>query len=468
MSRLRTNEIATLDNTKVVLVEDLAGIFEADGAGLIPYDENLVYPPGSIGEEVKSIRTDLFDPTLGASLVRTQQSATGFVPRTVESKLREIVTRQDFNSDVNFDAAKVGKFSIDGANNIAASVLPTGGGAAIPLADTARDAQLSVAGQFAQGPRDALRYGSATSVLFHSTNTTMGEFRFRGTFTGGRGRVLPLSTKTASTAPAGLGAESSFRSENWYAAFAVANAIDSAANIKTMPFLRVGSVAGSVVTLNKAGEGIHTVQAQTYAWLSGNNLAGVKCLVISEGGGWSGRITTITANTSTTVTLNAIGSLGFGDYLLPAPPGFTEFSYLGSFYMDTAEVRNIYDSGSIVKSKGIFVQSPSTNGSIPAPGVQIDCAGYICPLATAVILDSSANMSTASTGDVAEYFDVDGGNHIVQTGYVVKSISTSATYIFDGITVPFLYPWRFNYANAGALVVARVSSQLNMTGWIEP
>lgn len=120
-----------------------------------------------------------------------------------------------------------------------------------------------------------------------------------------------------------------------------------------MPFLRVGSVAGSVVTLNKAGEGISTVQAKTYSWSATNNLAGVKCLVIGENGNWSGRVATITANTTTTVTLDVIGALAFGDFLLPAPPGYTEFGYMGTFYNDTAEVRNIYDTGSIAKSYGV-------------------------------------------------------------------------------------------------------------------
>ncbi|UVL22383.1 hypothetical protein [Pseudomonas donghuensis] len=441
----------------------IADIIET-GQGPINNAANVIY----VAPDMTITTVQAMSGNNGSNLIGFIAAEPGAVLRPVQSKLRDIISRGDYSSSGAFDAAKPGRVSIAGDGRLNATVFPTGGGSSTTLEDIARDTSLNVKTQFPFAPRPVVRYASASSVTMHANTACMGEFRFMGGFTGGRGRVLPLATQIASTAPAGLGAESAFRTENWYAAFACANSGDSTATIKTMPYLRVHSVAGLDVNLNKAGEGIHTAQAQTYAWTANNNLSGRKCLVISEGGGYSGRVATITANVPGKITLDNVGTLAFGDFLLPAPPGFTEFGYLGSFYMDTAEVRNIYDSGSIVKSKGIFVQSPSTNGSIPAPGVQINCAGYICPLATAVILDSSANMSTASTGDVAEYFDVDGGNHIVQTGYVVKSISTSATYIFDGITVPFLYPWRFNYANAGSLAASRVSSQLNMTGWLEP
>ncbi|MGH8381739.1 hypothetical protein [Pseudomonas sp.] len=442
------------------LIADIIGT----GQGPINSAANVLYvdPDGNI-TTVQAMSGDS-----GSSLIGYIAAGASTIKRTVQSKLRDIVSRADYTSDAAFNAAKVGRPSIDATGNLAGSVLPTGGGAEIPLGDTARDAKNAALFQFPFNPRPVIRYASASSVTMHAKTACMGEFRFMAGFTGGRGRVLPMATQIASTAPAGLGAESAFRTENWYAGFACANAGDTTATIKTMPFLRVRSVAGLVVNLNKAGEGIHTAQAQTYAWGATNNLAGRKCLVISEGGGFSGRVATITANVAGSITLDVVGALAFGDMLLPAPPGFTEFGYLGSFYMDTAEVRNIYDSGSIVKSKGIFIQSPSTNGSIPAPGVQINCAGYICPLATAVIIDSTAVLSTASTGDAAEYYDPDSGNHIVQTKYSVKSLGTSVSYVHDGVTVPFLYPQYFYYYNAGALAASRTTSQLNVTGWIEP
>lgn len=235
-----------------------------------------------------------------------------------------------------------------------------------------------------------------------------------------------------------------------------------------MPFLRVASVDGKVVSLNKAGEGIHTLQAQTYAWTSENNLRTAKCLIISEGGRFSGRVTTVTANNNGTVTLHDVGELGFGDFLLPAPPASEEFGYLGTFYMDTQEVRNIHDTGSIVRSRGIFIQSPSTNGKIASP-MKLDCSGYISPLATGVMLDSSANISTSSTGQLAEYFAGDGGNHTAYTGTIIKTAAASLPYYFTGILVAFLYPGELYYSNGGADAItnSRINSQMNINGYIE-
>jgi hypothetical protein len=319
----------------------------------------------------------------------------------------------------------------------------------------------------AQGPRDAVIYVSSSSFRIYRKFAVMGGFRFRGQYTKGRMPAFALSGNVANITAAGLGAQSAVATENWYAAFACANNGSASAVIKTMPFLRVGSIAGSVVTLNKAGEGIHTVQAKTYSWNSTNNLAGVECLVIGENGNWSGRVATITANTATTVTLDSVGSLAFGDFLLPAPPGYTYFCYLGSAYYDTAEVRNIYDSGVDVGSKGITLQSPNiASGSIAS--TQLNFSGYISPLATAVVLDSTFTLSTTSAGDIAEYYDPDGGNHVVQTKYLYKVSTTSQTVVFDRVVVPFIYPGKFFYSTGGGLAAQRVGGQLAVTGWIEP
>lgn len=275
-----------------------------------------------------------------------------------------------------------------------------------------------------------------------------------------------MGTKVASLAVAGLGAESSVRPENWYGAFAVSNPVDSSATIKTMPFLRVASVAGLVVSLNKAGEGIHTVQAQTYSWAGVNNLSGVKCLVISEAGNFTGRVATITENKPGSVTLDSVGALAFGDFLLPAPPGFTEFCYLATFYNDTAEVRNIYDTGSEVVSKGIYILSPETAGA--QTNTSINCAGYISPLASGVRLDSLCLMSTASGGDYAEYFSPDSGNHTVRTNYDYKDNSSSRSFVFGGVSLAFLYAQTFCITTAGTLKGSRSGGQITPTGWFEP
>lgn len=323
--------------------------------------------------------------------------------------------------------------------------------------------------QVASGPRDAIVYANATSVTVFRRYATMGGFRFRGQYTKGWAQTFNMPTNKTVSTSTDLGAESTVKLENWYGIFACADNGAATASLKLMPFLRAGTVAGSVVPLVDAGEGETAPASTTYAWTASNNLANTECLVISENSGWSGRVTTITANSGSSVTLAAIGSVTAGDFLLPAPPGFDHYVYLGSFYFDTAEIRNIYDAGDIVKAKMIYnYDTAYQTGSVPTPGVAVDFKGYISPLATALITDSSCVLSTASAGDYAEYFDPDGGSHIVQSAYVFKTTSGSQAVVFDNIQVPFIYYQKMNFYNGGSLVATRINGQLNVTGWIEP
>lgn len=325
------------------------------------------------------------------------------------------------------------------------------------------------------GALPRLWYNGPSSVRAALSSFPMGGFWYRGRRTNDRARVLPVSDPIFDwTTDYGAG---SIKLESWQALFLCAQAADSVAVPKIMPYLRVHSVAGSVVTLNKAGEGIGAQDAASaYGWAN-DELIGAKCLVISEAGNFTNaRVTTVTDNTTTTVTLADIGSIGgtFSgapslDWLLIAPPGYDldEFAWVGDFYADTAEVRNTYWGGSSAKGKMIYVLDPSSHrtGAVAAPGALINTGGYISPLATAVHLDSSCVLSTAGTGGYAEYFDVDGGNHVVQSTYLDKTGSGSLSVVFDGIMVPFLYHGRFFYSNAGATAAARINGQLNITGW---
>jgi hypothetical protein len=296
----------------------------------------------------------------------------------------------------------------------------------------------------------------------------MGGFRFRGQYNKGRAPTFAMPANKTVTSPTDLGGMSAKTNENWYAVFACANAGDSTATLKLMPFLRAGVVAGSSIGLIKEGEGQTSDVTQTYAWTSTNNLAGTDILAITEAGAFSGRVTQITANSTSSITVSTIGSIANHDTFLPAPPGYTYYVYLGSFYMDTAEVRNIYDSGTLVKAKMIYTLYPNTASGSYASPTAIDTTGYIAPLATAVVLDSSCSLSTASVGDYAEYFAGDSSSHTVQTGYVYKATTNTMSLVFDNIQVPFLYPQQFWYSNGGALPATRISGQFNITGWFEP
>ena len=71
------------------------------------------------------LRQDLA-ATGGSALVGFQQSGTGAVAATVQSKLREFVSSTDYNSDANFNAAKAGKVSVDAANRLRSSAFIAG------------------------------------------------------------------------------------------------------------------------------------------------------------------------------------------------------------------------------------------------------------------------------------------------------------------------------------------------------
>lgn len=105
----------------------------------------------------------------GSSKVAFVAAGGSTVPTTVQARLRKIVVRSDYSTDAAFNAAAASAPNIDASNNFAAPVLPTGGGAAIALGDTARDAKaaLVVSGtQFPSGTRPVVKYGSASTVVF--------------------------------------------------------------------------------------------------------------------------------------------------------------------------------------------------------------------------------------------------------------------------------------------------------------
>jgi hypothetical protein len=398
----------------------------------------------------------------GSDWIGFEQPGGSAVPRSAQDKLREIASRADFVDDAAFIAGKGDKPNIDGNDNFNAKVTPEGEGPQIDLSS----AVLTVAA----GPRDAVCYAGAQSMRVFRNYATMGGFRFRGQYSKGRAPTFAMPSNKVVTSPGDLGGMTAKTDENWYAIFACANDGDAEATLKMMPFLRALSVSGSTINLSQFKEGMVSLVAQTYAWTTPNNLAGTDLLVIKENGGFSGRVTTMTSNSSGAIAVDSIGSIVPTDTFLPAPPGFDHYVYLGSFYFDTAEVRNIYDSGTLVKSKGIYTLYPNTStGSFPYPTfTTVDCTGYIAPLATAVVLDSSCVLSTASAGTYAEYFAGDGNNHVVQSTYIQKDNSGNLTVVFDNVQVPFLYPQTFAYANAGTLSAARISGQFRITGWFEP
>lgn len=309
----------------------------------------------------------------------------------------------------------------------------------------------------------------------------MAGFRFGGQYSRGRAPTFALATQVADLATM-KGAESKTKNEAWYAAFACANDGDPTAVLRLMPYLRVGTAARGVYPLVKGGEGFNYTDDADYRtsvdhiWTSENNLAGSEALIISENMRWSGRVTSVKSNNRNEISFYDAGSLTKGDFVLVAPPNCGHFVWLADFYRDTLEVRNIYDSGFITKSKMIYVlktldgtdvstghYAPLTNSKI------IDLRGYISPLATMGIIDSSLVLNTASTGNYVEYFDGDASAHTLETRTSYKTVANVAeTVIYSNIQLPFLYHQSFVWSNAGGLAATRTNGQFNVTGWAVP
>lgn len=322
------------------------------------------------------------------------------------------------------------------------------------------------------GARSIIQYAGALAVRIRDVNFPMSGFRFQGQYKKSNVPVFTSAnqqTTVSASTDLSFGMSSDVK-QNWYAVFACANNGDANASFKLVPFLRVESVAGSTVTLRRAGEAVHGSAPQTYTWAN-DALNGVECLVITEtidgrAIAFSGRETTITDSTPTTVTLQTIGSVAVQDWLLPAPSGFDHYRYCGSFYMDTQEVRNIADTGNFVKSRGIFDQSGTNTGAVSSLEVR-QPSGYISPLATAVSLISTGVLSTTGTGQFVEEMGID-SSHVTNTGDLFKTAGTSASFNFGEMTIPFSFGPQYYYSNGGTLAGNRINGQQNLWGWIEP
>ena len=328
------------------------------------------------------------------------------------------------------------------------------------------------------GARSIIRYYDANSVFVTDKSFTMSEFRVAGQYTRIKAPTwTTVDDATEVQADVGrFGSASATALNQWYAAFACADAGDVNVSTQAVPFLRVRSVATDTLTLGYAGLGDDELggllPAATYTWTP-SELVGLDVLVISEGvlagklNVQGSRKTTITAATTTTLTLADAGSIGARDWILPAPSGFDFFRYLGAFYFDTAEVTNIYDSGSLVRYTGVANTNFTNNyqGS-QASAVVVKLGGYISPLATAAILETKYTLATASLGDIFENFGGD-ISHFYDNRYLSKDSSGNQSVRHNNIPVTFLWRQEYAYKNSGSLVASKAFDEHYVYGWVE-
>jgi hypothetical protein len=317
--------------------------------------------------------------------------------------------------------------------------------------------------------RPAMQYKNATQVNIRGLRSvTFLGFRFQGQYAKKSGKTADFSSyPVVADFDLHMGAQSLVDKSSWYAIFAVLSG--GVPVLKIMPYLRVKSVAGSVITIGEGGENGTVANTKAYSFTD-NNLAGADCLVCHEtldarANAISGRITSIAANTVNTITLDNVGAINTGDYILPAPPGFPDYVYLGTVYMDTAELRNIADTGSIINTRGSEVTGFNINGDISA-GVFVSAMGHISPLATAVEGHFDL-ITTASAGDLYTSLATDSGNHEIWSYYFHKAGTAAQSYSIPFPMKAFSFYQKLFVDGSGTLNVAGITRKFHVRGWFE-
>lgn len=321
--------------------------------------------------------------------------------------------------------------------------------------------------------RARIDYGSTNSVnVFLPENIVMAGFRWMGSYKKGNGLYLPTGVGSNGSLSVNnttdLAVESTAHLENWYAVFAVANDGDSTATFVNMPFFRAASVASNVVSLAQGGETDgDTITATTYS-MANNALVGSEVLIITGNKQFYGKTTTVTANTNGSVTLADAGVIAAGDFFLVAPPSYDHYCYMGSWYLDTAEPRNMADAIQEVNSTGINIPSVPATGAISTP-TRYPLAGLVSPLATGYIFTLTFSLSTASTGNCAHYIWHDGSLHETYSHYVNKYSASTEVFVEAANKIMFSREQAIWLSTAGSanMEVNITNRTIRTLGWIE-
>jgi hypothetical protein len=317
--------------------------------------------------------------------------------------------------------------------------------------------------------RARIDYGSANSVkVFVPESIVLAGFRFLGCYRkpGGRAIATGVNGSLLVNDNSDLSILNTRKLENWYAVFAGANQSDVVASFVNVPFFRAFSVVGNEITL---GEGKETTGENHIASaydMAIDVMVGSEVLIIQENGIWSGRTTSVTANTSSTITVADASGVQPGDFFLVAPPEFAEYCYLGGWYLDTSSPRNRADTGSHVGA--LHFQIPDLVESGELAKTEFSVRGMVCPLATAYVAKLSYVVNTTATGKVVHSVDHDGNDHRTMTVQEMKYGSLAHSPTHQTTILPFSKKQSLWIACFGDLAASVTSRQFQCYGWIEP
>lgn len=424
---------------------------------------------------------------LANNTVNYTQGGTGSQQRTVENKLQEFVSVKDFGAVGDGVADDTAAFNAAASAAGTSAIFVPSGSYAITGSITSGSfysfgVVTIVGGSVAVTDRSvpAVTQGRAR-INYHSTtqvkayvpeNIVMAGFRFMGSYKKGRGTYLSTGVGSNGFVVVGgtsdLAFETSYHAANWYGVFAASNETDTTATFKQVPFFRAGSLAGNVITLAEGGEtNGDTITTTTYT-MSTDALVGCEVLIIQENKQFSGKTTTVTANTNGTVTLADVGSMAAGDFFLVSPPSYDNYCYMGSWYCDNTggEPRNMADALQEVSSYGINIPTVPASGEI-ATATRYPLAGLVSPLSTGYIFSLTFSLQTSSTGTVSHTIWHDSSSHQTFSSFVTKYSSTSETYVEPTTKVMFSGEQAI-WLSTGSTLDANVTFRAIKTlGWIE-
>lgn len=323
---------------------------------------------------------------------------------------------------------------------------------------------------YSAGTRNAIHYNSAQTIYINCDTAVMAEFRFRGQYTKGLARSFPTPAfKNVVSLIDDLGAESVKSADTWYAVFAVANDGDAECQFKLMPFLRLGTPTGNTYPLVEAGENSYAATAaKAHNW--GVGIDGVNCLTVTKDEAYAGAGKQVVIQSSTTgsITFTLATGLAKGDYILPAPKDFEFYRYCGCFLNDSAEVRNMADTGYYIGSRASSLTQLQTDGfDVGAVNsAEIRPLGNISPLASGIRIISTSAFSTLTIGRYIESVETDSGLHTVDEDDQYKWTTDTFNYS-TRFEIPFGLYAAYYFTNGAALAANRTNGKHLPWGYYE-
>jgi hypothetical protein len=317
--------------------------------------------------------------------------------------------------------------------------------------------------------RSIIDYDTSNSVkVFVPESLVLSGFRFHGSYRKPSGRAIATGVNGSISVNdnSDLSILTTRKMENWYAVFAGANESDTTASFVNLPFFRAFSVTGNEITLGEGKETTGEDHVQTSYDMAIDVMVGADALIIQENGKWSGRTTTVTSNTAGSITLSDASGVSPGDFVLVAPPEFSDYCYLGSWYLDTNSPRNRADTGYHVAALHFQIPGLAESGAIPKTEVSVRC--MISPLATAYIAKLRYVVNSTGTGKVNHIVDNDSSGHALMTVEEMKYGSLSMTPSHQPVILPFARKQSLWITSGGDLAGLVTGRQLQCYGWIEP